>query len=68
MSDAQPTEKGESMASKTQKRLDVLNQKQAKLRQQIAGEVKQNDDPALLAKMRDELKAVEAEIQELKGK
>jgi hypothetical protein len=56
------------MAGKTQKRLDVLRQKQAKLRQQIAGEVKQNDDPALLAKMREELKTVETEIQELKGK
>jgi len=55
------------MASKTQKRLDVLNQKLAKLRQRLAGELKQNDEPELLVKLREEIKAVEDEIRELKA-
>lgn len=55
------------MDTKSKKRLDVLNQKLAKLRQRLAGELKQNDEPELLEKLRGDVKAVEDEIRELKA-
>ncbi len=54
------------MDKKIKKKLDVLRQRAQKLRLQIAGAKEQNDDAAELAKLEQELQAVEAEIEKLK--
>jgi hypothetical protein len=54
------------MDSKVKKRLEVLQKRLSKLRLQLAGAVKQNDDPQELVRLRREVEDAEAELQRLK--
>ncbi len=55
------------MNKKIKKKIDVQTKKLATLRQQLAGVKKQMDDPAELARLTQEVAAIEAEIQRLKS-
>lgn len=55
------------MDKKAKKRWDVLTQKLQKLRQQVAGARKQNDDPQELAQLEKEVAAAEAELARIKA-
>ncbi|MBX7074316.1 MAG: hypothetical protein K1X71_14315 [Pirellulales bacterium] len=55
------------MDKKAKKRWDVLTQKLQKLRQQVAGARKQNDDPQELAQLEKEVAATEAELARIKA-
>ncbi len=54
------------MDKKAKKRIDLLNQKLQKLRQQLAGTKKQLDDPADVERLEAEIAAAEGELRELK--
>lgn len=54
------------MDTKAKKKIDVLQQRLQKLRQQLAGARKQNDDPAELAQLEQDVAGVEAELERLK--
>lgn len=54
------------MDKKEKKRLDVLQQKIAKLQQLLAGAKKQPDDPAEAPRLEKELAAAHAELAVLK--
>lgn len=54
------------MDKKAKKRIDLLNQKLQKLRQQLAGAKKQLDDPADVKRLEAEIAVAEAELRELK--
>jgi hypothetical protein len=54
------------MDKKAKKRIDLLNQKLQKLRQQLAGAKKQLDDPADVKRLEAEIAAAEGELRELK--
>jgi hypothetical protein len=54
------------MDKKAKKRIDLLNQKLQKLRQQLAGAKKQLDDPADVKRLESEIAAAEGELRELK--
>ena len=54
------------MDKKTKKRIDVLNQRLRKLRQQHAGSRQQMDDPAELQRLENEIAAAEADLTKLK--
>jgi hypothetical protein len=51
---------------KAKKRIEVLQQKLQKLRQQLAGAKKQPDDPGDIIRLEKEIAAVEAELHSLK--
>jgi hypothetical protein len=51
---------------KVKKRIDVLQQKLQKLRQQLAGAKQQVDDPGDIVRLEKEIAAVEAELHTLK--
>lgn len=51
---------------KEKKRVEVLQQKIAKLQQQLAGAKKQPDDPADIPRLEKELAAAHAELSALK--
>ena len=55
------------MDKKAKKKIQTLNQRIQKLRQQVAGAKKQLDDPAELTTLEDQLAAAEAELAKLKG-
>jgi uncharacterized protein YPO0396 len=55
------------MDTKAQKKVDVLNQRLQKLRQQLAGARKQPDEPDEAQRLEAEVAKVEAEIQRLKS-
>ena len=55
------------MDKKAKKKLQTLNQRIQKLRQQLAGSKKQMDDPRELKNIQDELDAAEAELAKIKG-
>ncbi|MBI2827162.1 MAG: hypothetical protein HYX69_21025 [Planctomycetia bacterium] len=55
------------MDKKAKKRIDVLNVRLQKLRQQLAGARKQMDEPAEVARLEKELAEVSAELEKLKG-
>jgi hypothetical protein len=55
------------MDKKDKKRMDVLQQKIAKLQQQLAGAKKQPDDPAEIPRLEKELAAAHAELSTLKN-
>ena len=55
------------MDKKQKKRLDVLQQKVQKLRQQLSGARQQDDDPAETRRLAAELERVEQEIASLKS-
>ena len=54
------------MDKKDKKRIEVLQQKIAKLQQQLAGAKKQPDDPADIPRLEKELAAAHAELSQLK--
>lgn len=54
------------MDKKDKKRIEVLQQKIAKLQQQLAGAKKQPDDPADIPRLETELAAARAELSALK--
>ena len=54
------------MDKKEKKRMEVLQQKIAKLQQQLAGAKKQPDDPADIPRFEKELAAAHAELASLK--
>jgi hypothetical protein len=54
------------MDKKDKKRLDVLQQKIAKLQQLLTGAKKQPDDPAEVPRLEKELAAAHAELAALK--
>lgn len=54
------------MDKKAKKRLDLLHQRQQKLRQQIAGAKKQNDDPEELAQLERAMAETESELAKLR--
>lgn len=54
------------MDKKAKKRIDLLNQKLQKLRQQLAGAKKQLDDPADVKRLEAEIATAEGELRELK--
>lgn len=54
------------MASKDQKKTDVLQKRLTKLRQQLSGETKQADDQAEIARLRKEVQAAEEELKRIK--
>ncbi|HEY2881044.1 MAG TPA: hypothetical protein VGJ15_01390 [Pirellulales bacterium] len=55
------------MDKKSQKRVDVLNQKLQKLRQQLAGARQQPDEPDDIQRLEGEIAAAEAELKKLKA-
>lgn len=54
------------MDKKAKKRIDLLNQRLQKLRQQLAGARKQMDDPEDVRKLEREVEAVTSELEKLK--
>jgi hypothetical protein len=55
------------MDKKDKKRIEVLQQRIAKLQQQLAGAKKQPDDPAEVPRLERELAAAHAELTTLKA-
>jgi len=55
------------MDKKEKKRLDVLQQKIAKLQQLLTGAKQQPDDPAEVPRLEKELAAAHAELSKLKN-
>ena len=55
------------MDKKAKKRLDVINQKVAKLRQQLSGARQQNDEPGEVERLEAEIKALQEESAKLKA-
>jgi hypothetical protein len=55
------------MDRKAKKRIEVLNQKLHKLRQQLAGARQQPDDPAEPKRLAAEIAAADAELHKLKA-
>lgn len=56
------------MDKKAKHRIDVLNQRLQKLRQQLAGARQQSDEPDEVPRLEREIKAVSEEVEKLKGK
>lgn len=54
------------MDKKAKKRIDLLNQRLQKLRQQLAGARKQMDDPADVDRLEREITQVTSELEKLK--
>ncbi|HEX5443541.1 MAG TPA: hypothetical protein VF306_19555 [Pirellulales bacterium] len=54
------------MDKKAKKRIDLLNQRLQKLRQQLAGARKQMDDPADVTRLEREIENVSSELEKLK--
>ena len=55
------------MDKKSKKRIDVLHSNLQRLRQQLAGAQKQNDDPDELKTLIKQVAAIESELQTLTG-
>jgi hypothetical protein len=55
------------MDTKAKKRIDVLQVKLQKMRQQLAGQKSQMDDPDEVRRLEQEIAAAEAEIVKLKA-
>ncbi|HEX4131259.1 MAG TPA: hypothetical protein VHZ24_14560 [Pirellulales bacterium] len=55
-----------SMDKKAKKRIDLLQQRLQKLRQQLAGARKQMDEPEDVARLEKEISDVNAELEKLK--
>jgi DNA-binding FrmR family transcriptional regulator len=54
------------MDKKAKKRIDLLNQRLQKLRQQLAGARKQMDDPEDVRRLERDIEAVASELEKLK--
>jgi hypothetical protein len=55
------------MDKRDKKRIDVLNQRLNKLRQQLAGARKQMDDPDEVRRLEQQVTDAESELQKLKS-
>lgn len=55
------------MDKKAKKKIDALNQRIQKLKQQLAGSRKQMDDPGELKTIQEQLAAAEAELAKIKA-
>jgi hypothetical protein len=55
------------MDKKAKKRIDLLNQRLQKLRQQLAGARKQPDEPGDVSRLEKEIAEVDAELTRLKA-
>lgn len=55
------------MDKKAKKRMDVIQQKLQKLRQQLAGAKLQPDDPQDVVNLESEIKSLTAELEKLKA-
>ena len=55
------------MDKKAKKRIDLLNVRLQKLRQQLAGARKQMDEPGEVARLEKEVTEINAELEKLKG-
>jgi len=55
------------MDKKLKKKVDTLNQRIQRLRQQLAGARKQHDDSGEAASLQEQLAAAEAELTRVKG-
>lgn len=55
------------MDKRDKKRIDVLNQKLAKLKQQLSGARRQMDEPDEVTRLEKQIAEVEAELQKLKS-
>jgi hypothetical protein len=55
------------MDKRDKKKIDVLNQRLAKLRQQLAGARKQMDEPDEVKRLERQVSDAEAELQKLKS-
>ena len=62
-----PSPRRKPVDKKQKKRAEVLQQKIAKLQQQLAGAKKQPDDPAEVPRLEQELAAAHAELHKLKA-
>ncbi len=56
-----------SMDKKAKKRVDLLQQRMQKLRQQLAGARKQMDEPEEVKRLESEIAATTRELDELKA-
>lgn len=54
------------MSANPKKRIDVLQKRLTKLRQQLSGATRQNDEPLETDRLRVEVQTVEAELKRLK--
>ena len=54
------------MDKKAKKRIDLLNKRMQKIRQQLAGVKQQLDEPDEASRLKKEMEQVQAEITELK--
>ncbi|MEY4178701.1 MAG: hypothetical protein RLY70_2275 [Planctomycetota bacterium] len=54
------------MDKKDKKRVDVINQRLQKLRQQLSGAKKQNDEPGEVQRLEKEIAELEAEAKKLR--
>jgi len=55
------------MDKKIKKKLDKLNQRLQKLRLQLSGAKRQDDEPGEIERLEQEIAACEAEVRKLKG-
>lgn len=55
------------MDKKVQKKLDQVQQRLQKLRAQLAGAKKQDDEPGEVERLTREIASAEAEVKKLKG-
>lgn len=55
------------MDKKDKKRLEVIHQRLQKLRQQLAGAKKQDDEPGEVKKLEAEIASLDAEGKKLRG-
>ena len=55
------------MDKKAKRKLEVLHQRLQKLRQQLAGAKKQEDEPDEISRLEAEFASVEARIEQLKA-
>lgn len=55
------------MDKKTKKKLDVLQQKVQKLKQQLAGAKKQPDEPGEVERLESQINDAQSEIEKLKA-
>lgn len=55
------------MDKKAKKKIDILQQRLQKLRQQLSGARRQNDEPGEVARLEREIKEAEAEVEKLKA-
>ena len=56
------------MDKKSKKKLDIIHQRLSKMRQQLAGAKKQDDEPGEVERLEADIAKLEAEAEELKNR